>query len=231
MDNELIVSSIKQLCKSNNITVTQLEKEVRMSQGLISKWKDKTPSLDKIIDIADYFHIPLDEVVGRDINTNDDFFNLLIELTQDKKILWETPSELAISQGIFSTAAKIPEINMSNTYDMKFHSQSIYICVFNDGFITIYSFYKNNKILNPIKLKLFIQPYYDSELIQQEYTHNELLYLWVKILNNLKNVPDEVKAQNFKNDFIKKYQESKKDKMLTVQEIDPFLFPEDMRDI
>ena len=34
MNNENIVKSIKNLCKENNITIGQLEKEVGLSQGL-----------------------------------------------------------------------------------------------------------------------------------------------------------------------------------------------------
>ena len=68
MNNEKIVNSIKKLCKKHNITANQLECEVGLSQGLISRWLKTTPSLDKIINIADYFNVSLDEVIGRKKN-------------------------------------------------------------------------------------------------------------------------------------------------------------------
>ena len=64
MNNERMIETIRELCKKNNITPTKLEEELGFSQGLISRWKDKTPNIDRIIDIADYFHVSLDEVVG-----------------------------------------------------------------------------------------------------------------------------------------------------------------------
>ena len=92
MDNELMVKSIKELCKNNNITVSQLESELKFSPSLISRWKDKTPSIDKIVDIADYFHVTLDEVVGRtlkiDSMVSDEFINILYSMTEDKSIIF-----------------------------------------------------------------------------------------------------------------------------------------------
>lgn len=40
MDDK-IVKSIKKLCVKNNINLSRLEKNVGLSQGLISKWKTK----------------------------------------------------------------------------------------------------------------------------------------------------------------------------------------------
>lgn len=61
MNNELLVSNIKKCCKKNNITVTQLEKEINVSQGLIGRWlkPDSKPSLEIIDSLASYFNIPL----------------------------------------------------------------------------------------------------------------------------------------------------------------------------
>ena len=86
MDNNIIVNSIKKLCKDKNITVSQLEKKIGLSQGLVSKWINTTPSLDKIVDIADYFHVSLDEVVG--YKQDDIFLNILHDLTNNRKIKW-----------------------------------------------------------------------------------------------------------------------------------------------
>ena len=93
MDNELLVKSIRKLCKENNITPAQLETKLNFGAGLISRWSKSSPSIDKIIDIADYFNVTLDEVVGRDIELNNsqdnDLLISLIQMTNSKEIKWE----------------------------------------------------------------------------------------------------------------------------------------------
>ena len=88
MDNNRIIDSIKKLCMQNNITITKLEEQLGMSQGLISRWAKSDPSLSKIVDIADYFHVSLDEVVGYHNVINDKFLEKLIQQTEDKTIQW-----------------------------------------------------------------------------------------------------------------------------------------------
>ena len=84
MDNELLVKSIREICKSNNITPSQLEAELGFGAGLISRWTKSSPSLDKIVDIADYFNVPLDKVVGRSIKAPT-FVEALVYLTKQGK--------------------------------------------------------------------------------------------------------------------------------------------------
>ena len=64
MNNETLVNSIRELCRIHNITVTKLEETLGMSQGLISRWAKSDPSLSKIIDIANYFRVSIDELLG-----------------------------------------------------------------------------------------------------------------------------------------------------------------------
>ena len=64
MDNEQLVKSIRQLCKNRNIAISQLENDLNFGAGLISRWSKNSPSIDKIVDIANYFHVSIDEVVG-----------------------------------------------------------------------------------------------------------------------------------------------------------------------
>ena len=95
MDNELLVKSVRDLCKKNNITPSQLESELKFGAGLISRWTKSSPSVDKIIDIADYFHVTLDEVVGRNQGIEDyenDIIIPLMQMTTNKEIQWEIVS-------------------------------------------------------------------------------------------------------------------------------------------
>lgn len=201
MDNKIVVSSIKRLCKSNNITVGELEKTIGLSQGLVSKWLKTTPSLDKIIDIADYFHVPLDEVIGRNqYDISDEFFKSLYEKTSDKSIQW------TLGQGLIKQGYAVKLYDRRDRFELYNDDeweQTAYVTKFNDGYILMYAFHYYSQILEPEELKLFIQPSDESFLVEQYYEQNDLLKLWIKILNNLGDeVPDEIKAEDLKNSFV-----------------------------
>lgn len=51
---------IKQLCKSNGISMNQLEKELEFAVGYISKLDKSTPNSKYIQRIADYFNVSVD---------------------------------------------------------------------------------------------------------------------------------------------------------------------------
>lgn len=65
MDNQILVENIRALCKKNNVSITKLETNLFLSPGLISRWAKSSPAFDKIMDIADYFGVSIDELVGR----------------------------------------------------------------------------------------------------------------------------------------------------------------------
>lgn len=207
MDNKKIVDSIKKLCKTNEMTVGQLEKEIGLSQGLISKWMYTTPSLEKIVDIAKYFHVSLDDVVDYDNGIDDEFLLTLTKRTINKSIVWNIcEKEYENLLDIFcATELKINDfLCLDDFYNYRDNRKYVsYFVTFNGGSIIIYGAYIGQNIIKPEDLRLFIQPTNESELIYQNYNINQLITLWLKILYNLEeSSPDEIKAENLKNDFI-----------------------------
>lgn len=196
MNNELLVKSIRELCKKNNIAVSQLESKLNFGSGLISRWVKNSPSLDRIVDIADYFHVTLDEVVG--YKQEDIFLDILHDLTSSKKIKWFIID--------MSTAEKVANPHMDfqfECYDEDKYTEKSYFTKYNDGFIIIYAFYEYGKLINPDELSLYIQPSEDrSEYAWQDYSAKELRPLWLNILSNADDAPVEIKAEEFKNAFI-----------------------------
>lgn len=216
MDNKTIVDSIKKICKNNSITVSQLEKEIGLSQGLVSKWMNTTPSLDKIVDIADYFHVSIDEVVGYKINTNDVFLNKLHEQTENDFITWEN-CETMNQNG--SKVKQYSDFKMPGQYIGEYEKETSYATCFNSGYIVMYAYHKDDQIINPYNLILFIQPNNDAYLVDQHYTKDELYSLWIKILNHLgDNAPDEIKAEDLKNSFISNYSLKNSNKAISKDE-------------
>lgn len=209
MDNSIIVNSIKSLCKNRNITVSQLEKEIGLSQGLVSKWLNTTPSLDKIVDIADYFHVSIDEVVCRKSNINDDFINELYEQTANRSIAWEN-CETMKQHG--SMVKQYTDFIAPHSYIGENEKEISYAIRFNSGYIVMYAYHRYDQIVNPFNLILFIQPTDESFLVDQHYTKEELYSLWIKILNSLgDNAPDEIKAEDLKTSFINEFRNKSND--------------------
>jgi transcriptional regulator with XRE-family HTH domain len=70
VNNELISHIIKDLCKSKEVSIKQVLEECQINKGFIYdlEKKNKIPSIDKIIKIADYFNVSTDYITGRTKN-------------------------------------------------------------------------------------------------------------------------------------------------------------------
>ncbi len=206
MDNELLVKSIRDLCKKNNMAVSQLENDLNFGAGLISRWVKSSPSIDKILDIADYFHVTSDDVVGRN-NISDEFLKALYNKTYAKEIQWKSFNKNTDEYGIqqYEKMFDYELLTTAEEYEQfcNSHKQISYYFEYSSGYISIYSLYEHHYITNPKELRLFIQPDIQAELIPQSYSYAQLLPLWLKILTSLdENVPDEIKAEDLKQQFI-----------------------------
>ena len=51
---------IEQLRKSKGLSQGKLERELGFSNGSVSKWKNSTPTLERLQKIADYFNVTVD---------------------------------------------------------------------------------------------------------------------------------------------------------------------------
>lgn len=208
MDNELLVKSIRKLCKKNNIAVSQLESDLNFGAGLISRWIKSSPSLDKIVDIADYFHVSIDEVVGRNNIVKDKFLEKLISQTEQQIIQWnvyDNENEEQPKQYFGFSNLKFDDFRNIDDFNdfISFHKEVSYYIQINNKYISLYGQYNGYNVTKPEELKLFIQTSNESELIPQEYNTQQLIPLWLKVLYTMgTSAPDEIKAEEFKNDFI-----------------------------
>lgn len=60
----MLYEKIKILCKEKGVTVTDLERDLGLGRGSLSKIDKHKPSNEKIKAIADYFGITQDELTG-----------------------------------------------------------------------------------------------------------------------------------------------------------------------
>ena len=204
MNNEEIVKSIKELCKKHGVTANQLENKAGLSQGLISRWLKTTPSLDKIIDIADYFNVTIDEVVGRNIYTDDAFLKALIQRTDNKQLKWiifdkETSEKIKKPYCDYD----YDDEDYYDYYEEEHLTDYSYYTSYNGGFISIACVCNYDNTLCPVKSTLCIQPSEDAGLVYQNYNTDELTALWISVIKNTNSkVPDDVLAEDFKQSFI-----------------------------
>lgn len=62
---------IKELCETRGINITKLENELGFGAASIGKWKNSiSPSVDKVVKVANYFNVSVDYLVGRTNLTN-----------------------------------------------------------------------------------------------------------------------------------------------------------------
>lgn len=196
MDNEAIVNSIKVLCKSINISASQLEKEVGLSQGLISKWQKTMPSLDKIIDIADYFHVSLDDVIGRrkgQQNEQEDFIPLLLQMTKSSEIIWKD-----------NDYDGCPLPTERENFELFEEVDEIYYAKFSNGYFYLVAQYEELDVrLEDIDIQMYIQPDANSKPIPRTIEFDQANELWLLARKNTRGLPDAYKANDFISNFLK----------------------------
>jgi transcriptional regulator with XRE-family HTH domain len=61
-----LVENIKQLCKSHNTSILGLEKELGFSNGMTYHWNTSSPTVGKLLKVADYFGVTTDYLLGRE---------------------------------------------------------------------------------------------------------------------------------------------------------------------
>ncbi|MCL2344027.1 MAG: helix-turn-helix transcriptional regulator [Firmicutes bacterium] len=67
MQNEQIASRIKSLCAERKVSIEKLLRDCKIRRSLIYdlEKRDKTPSVRVAYDIAEYFGVSIDYLVGR----------------------------------------------------------------------------------------------------------------------------------------------------------------------
>lgn len=65
-----LVDRIRALANQRDMSLPQLEVELGLGNGTISKWRSSSPNTDKLQKIADYFNVSMDYLLGRDTSLN-----------------------------------------------------------------------------------------------------------------------------------------------------------------
>lgn len=111
-DSGRVVDTIKQLCKENNIKISDLESQLGLSKGNISRWSTSCPKAIKVLyDMANTLNTSVDYILGTYVDQNTqnnkaDTLNQLILDTKSRGVEWSKIKS--------SKAKKIPIISYVN---------------------------------------------------------------------------------------------------------------------
>lgn len=68
---QTIVDRIRILANAQGLSLPNLEMRLNMGNGTISRWSKSSPNSDKLLRVADYFHVPIDYLLGREPSSYD----------------------------------------------------------------------------------------------------------------------------------------------------------------
>ena len=71
-----IFERVKELCDSNGISVNELAEKVGLSFNSVYRWRNQTPSIDKVEKVARYFGVSVDYLIGHEIPDGDNYIVL-----------------------------------------------------------------------------------------------------------------------------------------------------------
>ena len=60
----MIYDIIKEICLKKKKSISSLEKAAGLSNGSISKWNESSPTVDKLMAVADELEVSLEELIG-----------------------------------------------------------------------------------------------------------------------------------------------------------------------
>ena len=60
-----IVDKIRALCSDRTITIAELERNLGLGAGTVSRWDVRVPGVDKVQKVAEYFDVSTDYLLGR----------------------------------------------------------------------------------------------------------------------------------------------------------------------
>lgn len=138
--NGNIVSFIRELCEEHNISIGELEKKLGFSQGLISRWDKNSPSIDKIVAVANSLNVTTDYLLGRDKKKQSPkieecFIEKLINDTKNNRLNWKPSSYQYINESTIIALSfgylQIKEVEylggIDAVYELEFNASCLYL--------------------------------------------------------------------------------------------------------
>lgn len=104
---------IENMRKSVGISQGKLEKELGFSNGSISKWKNSTPTPDRLQKLADYFGVSVDYLITGEEKENKEYY-----INPETAELAQTLFENRNLRVLFDAAKDATPEDLQTTYNM-----------------------------------------------------------------------------------------------------------------
>ena len=66
----MLITNIKALCKLHGVQIRQLEADCGLGKNTFHRWRISSPSCDKVVAVANYFNVSLDELAQDELSTD-----------------------------------------------------------------------------------------------------------------------------------------------------------------
>ena len=61
----MLYGNVKKLCEDNNISVSQLERDLDFPRSSVCKCDENDPAVTKVQKVADYFKVPMEQLLAK----------------------------------------------------------------------------------------------------------------------------------------------------------------------
>ena len=195
MDSHLLIENIRSLCKKNKVSISRLEADLFLSPGLISRWNKNTPSLDKVADIADYFNVSIDDLIGRSDNLSNTnklgrFLFRLYQRSMHSETVWAILNPQSMPKEL--SGITLPKNFIDNLY-------GCYYTSYQNGFFILTACHTSDGVL---KLALYILPDIYSQFEYVCADTSPLIQLYEFLEPRFRKLLNEMKANNLISSYI-----------------------------
>ena len=87
--NSSLKENVNRIAKERGVSLSQMEKDLGFSEKYLSKLDKNNPSIDRVVAMADYLHVSVDELVGYEGEYDKDLKHLM------EMASWLTEDQLA----------------------------------------------------------------------------------------------------------------------------------------
>lgn len=115
INGETVVENFKKLCDEHNLTMRAASQNIFGLRKNFSQWRWTAPPIDTVQQIADYFHIPIEDLIGQSLETP-----ISRSEPQDKPVQTEEQNGLEAPdlKILFRNASNLTDDNLKMLNDM-----------------------------------------------------------------------------------------------------------------
>lgn len=92
-----LVERIRKLCQREGTSFAALERELGFGNGAIRKWDTAMPGGDRLAKVADYFHVTVDFLLGREPKQESELDNVYFSFARQAQDNQIDPADIRLA--------------------------------------------------------------------------------------------------------------------------------------